>query len=170
MNNFIKSNKNPFQTILIILAAAVIFMGCGESNNNSPAIDSYRVQIGDKSLTFKQQMLYVMVSLELYRLHTGSYPNETNNLDALIVKPEILEATGEWKGPYALSDKVFLDPWNHRLIYSIDQNGKVDLRSYGKDGAPSDDDILAKDMFPDLFRELEKMPKMGPIPVVPAEE
>jgi len=169
MNHFISSNRNISRSVLVILSFTLLFIGCGESSKSSK-IDSYRVQVGSTNLNFKQQMLYVMVSLELYRLHTGAYPNETNNLDALINQPEIIEATGEWKGPYALTDKVFSDPWNRRLIYSIDQNGKVDLRSYGKDGAPSDDDILAKDMFPDLFRELEKMPKLGPIPVVPQVE
>ncbi len=169
MNPIISSNKNGFTSILIILTVTALFMSCGDSIN-SPAIDSHSIQVGSKNLTFKQQMLYVMVSLELYRLHIGSYPNEKNNLDALIGQPEIIEATGKWQGPYALTDKVFIDPWDRRLIYSIDHNGKVDLRSYGKDGIPSDDDIIAKDMFPDLFRELEKMPKMGPIPVVPDKD
>lgn len=134
--------------------------GCGGKPQNE--LDGYSIQIGEKDFTFKQQMLYVSLALELYRLHVGAYPSENHNLEALIAKPEILEASGIWRGPYAETAKVFTDPWGRKLVYRLDINRKVDLRSLGKDGVPSSDDVVAKDLFPDIYREMEKLPALSP--------
>jgi type II secretion system protein G len=135
--------------------------GCGGGAPQNE-LDGYRIQIGEKDFTFKQQMLYVSLSLELYRIHVGTYPSAANNLEALIAQPAVLEAPGVWRGPYAVTDKVFIDPWGRKLIYRLDENNKADLRSLGKDGVPSADDIIAKDLFPDIYREMEKLPVTAP--------
>lgn len=150
--------------VLILLLFFFVIVRCG-SESRTDETDSYRIQIGENEFTFKQQMLYVTLSLELYRLHVGAYPSPSHNLEALISPPEILEASGKWRGPYADSNQVFTDPWGRRLAYSLDQSGKADLRSLGKDGVPSDDDLIAKDLFPDIYRELEKLPTIAPTPI-----
>ncbi|MBN2325785.1 MAG: type II secretion system protein GspG [Candidatus Omnitrophica bacterium] len=133
-------------------------------------LDAYRIQIGANEYNFMQQMLYVQLSLEIYRMHVGGYPSERNNLESLVSRPQILEGTGVWRGPYAVTNSVFYDPWGRKLQYKLDETGKADLRCLGRDGVPSEDDICARDAFPDIYRELEKLPEMGPIPIPAASD
>lgn len=137
---------------------------CG-NNDRQKEWRSYRIRIGMQDCSFEQQLLYLTIALELYRLHVGAYPNMSNSLEALIGKPEVLEATGTWRGPYVESDSLFLDPWKRRLQYKLNEEGKAELSSLGSDGQPGYDDILAKDLFPDFFRELDKLPTLGRIPI-----
>lgn len=156
------------KTVLGFLLFSIVFTAsCGGPPPARKTLDNYRIQIGTQEFTFNQQMLYVVLALEIYRLHVGAYPSEKNNLEALISQPEILEATGRWMGPYVETNRVFADPWGRRLDYRVDGQGKMHLKSLGGDGSPSEDDLAAEDLFPDIYREIEKLPAMGPIPVAP---
>jgi len=156
------------KTALGLLIISALFAGsCGGPPPARKTLDDYRIQIGTQEFTFNQQMLYVVLALEIYRLHVGAYPSGKNNLEALISPPEILEATGRWMGPYVETNRVFSDPWGRRLDYRVDSQGKMHLKSLGGDGSPSGDDVTAEALFPDIYREIEKLPAMGPIPVAP---
>lgn len=150
---------------LFVCCCVVLLAACSEPNQSDQALRNHTVQVGNQQLDFEKQMLYLTLALEIYRLHIGSYPTNENNLDALISKPEILEGTGTWIGPYAQTTALFIDPWGNRLHYSLTDSKKVDLRSLGADGIPSDDDMVAAEMFPDVYREIEKLPSIGPIPI-----
>ncbi len=153
---------------VFLLAGLSLFLygGCGRSTQ-AEFLESYRIPIGDTDCTFRQQVLYLMVSLELYRSHVGAYPSEQNNLEALLRQPEQLESTGMWRGPYVKSASLFLDPWKQKLVYKLTQSGIPDLSSLGQDGIPSEDDIAAKNLLPDIFRELEKRPQL-PATLIPS--
>ena len=146
------------------LTITVLFVSCGREKD-SIDLDTYTVTIEGKEFTFKRQMLYLISALEIYRLHIGKYPSDGNNLDALYASPDILEGTGEWRGPYATHPNLFLDPWGRRFSYSLTVEGAFDLRSLGPDGIRSDDDLTAKELFPDWSREVEKLSKAGAIPI-----
>lgn len=158
-----------------LLTGAVVtvlfaFGSCGGNDSTDDVLASYRITIGNTQKTFGDQILYLLLALEIYRLHVGTYPPETVNLDGLIVEPDIGGAAGEWRGPYIESAAVFMDPWGRRLQYTLDGKGKYDLRSLGPDGVVSDDDIVANELHPDVFREMEKLPSIGPIPIPPEEK
>ncbi|NPU98328.1 MAG: hypothetical protein HPY51_14105 [Candidatus Omnitrophica bacterium] len=154
-------------TTAILLACILFPAACGGPAPAQKTLDDYRIGIGAQEFTFDQQMLYLVLALEIYRLHVGAYPSEKNNLEALISQPEILEATGRWMGPYVETSRVFQDPWGRRLQYRVDDQGKMHLKSLGGDGSPSEDDLSAEAMFPDIYREIDKLPSLGPIPVNP---
>jgi len=62
------------------------------------------------------------------------YPDQTEELDALLVAPAGLEE--KWKGPY-LKRSDLLDPWDNRYIYVQEGEhtpGSFDLVSLGADG------------------------------------
>lgn len=141
--------------------------GCSQSGPPSVA-EGYRLRVDGRELTFEQQLRYLAAAMEIYRLHVGNYPSNENNLGALAAKPEILEGTGAWNGPYAESDAFFMDPWGKRLVYRVSEDGVIDLFSLGPDGEPGGDDVSARALFPDWFREIEKLPEAGPIPIRPA--
>ncbi len=158
--------SKTIQFMPIILFGAFLIHGCsGQSVDNT--LENYRVQIGGKECTFELQMLYLIASLEVYRLHVGEYPSNENNLKALISKPEVLEGTGVWKGPYADTDAILFDPWQRKLHYSVDESGKVELRSLGPDGKKNENDLSAQEMYPSWYREMEKLSQYGPIPLQP---
>lgn len=160
--------KSLFTAIHLFI---VLLTSCSSQQGTATIPPDYRLRFGESELTFQQQMYYLAAALEVYRLHTGVYPTEEENLEALLTKPETMESSGDWFGPYAESEVFFTDPWNNRIAYTRQPNGVYDLRSNGKDGVPSHDDIDARVLMPDLFRELNKVAGYKPLlPNVSEEE
>lgn len=162
------------KNLLLLLSIGLLLnLACSDQTETShsraaqDAIAAHRIILDDKEFDFYDQMLYLILALNIYRTHVGNYPSTESNLDALISEPRILEGTGTWNGPYADTEALFLDPWNRRISYSRNEKGVMDLRSLGPDGVPSQDDYPAKDMFPDVFREMEKLGEAGAIPISP---
>jgi type II secretion system protein G len=156
---------------IITVCSIGLIVSCSGQPSVSQIPTDYRLRSGESELTFQQQMYYIAAALEIYRLHTASYPTQEENLEALITKPETLGEESGWFGPYAESELFFIDPWNNRIAYSIQPNEPYDLRSYGKDGIQSEDDIIARELMPDLFREMDKLAGYKPLPpnVVPTK-
>ena len=79
------------------------------------------------------QVEKVSAAIELYKLETGRFPDE---LQDLITQPTDLAS---WQGPY-LKSKLLLDPWKRQLEYrQPGQHGRFDLYSLGSDGEPGGD-------------------------------
>lgn len=79
----------------------------------------------------KSQITEFESTLDLFRLDVGRYPTTEEGLQALRVKPAVVEG---WDGPYLQKD-VPMDPWNHAYVYRFPgQHGDYDLQSYGSDG------------------------------------
>lgn len=108
-------------TLMAILAGAgtVLFMNQLESGKISTA---------------KSQALELAKALDLYKLQTGSYPSQSEGLDAL-VNPS--------HGP-AIMPKLPLDPWKQDFNYAYpgvhNPNG-VDVWSLGPKGEGGDSAI-----------------------------
>lgn len=87
-----------------------------------------------RETTARSQIEMLGAALDVYRLHTGSYPNTQEGLAALWERPASAPAT--WRGPY-LRKAVPLDPWGNRYEYTnpgeVTRDG-YDLRSLGADG------------------------------------
>ena len=72
--------------------------------------------------------------LDLYRLEVGSYPDDSDGLQALLEKPA--DASG-WNGPYLDKESQLVDPWGNRYRYRFPgEHGAYDLFSYGADNQP----------------------------------
>ncbi len=70
--------------------------------------------------------------LDLYRLEVGSYPSESQGLQALVEKPA--DAAG-WNGPYVKKSEQLVDPWGNRYKYRYPgEHGEYDIYSLGADG------------------------------------
>ncbi|MCM8536355.1 MAG: type II secretion system major pseudopilin GspG [Lentisphaeraceae bacterium] len=85
------------------------------------------------------QMELLSTALDAFRLDTGSYPNQLNELRSSSAK--------NWQGPY-LSKKLPLDPWGNAYVYRNED--PYVLMSLGKDGAPGGEELDA-----DIFFENE---------------
>lgn len=133
-----------------------------ENINDKSELAQHKVIIDGKELDFGDQILYLIIVLELYRSHVGTYPSNDVGLNALITAPEIDNATGKWNGPYADTDQLFVDPWGNPLYYAV-EDGVINLRSLGPDGLISKDDMIASEMYPDVFREMKKLAEVGVI-------
>ena len=78
------------------------------------------------------QIQQLTLTLDLYRLDTGRYPNQQEGLDALMEQPV---AAKVWNGPYVKKEEMLVDPWGNRFIYRRPgEHGDYDLFSLGGDG------------------------------------
>ena len=102
--------------ILAVIAAIVAPNLLGKADDAN--VNAARIQIEQ-----------VSAAIDLYRLETGRYPDEIENL---ITNPG---DSPRWKGPYLRKRSLMQDPWHNDLVYSRPgEHGPYDLYSYGSDG------------------------------------
>lgn len=153
-------------TLVILCSVLSVFtIACG-GPEDSPAVQTHRIEVAGQEVDFKMQMMLILAASEIYRIHVGKYPSTQNGLDALIAEPEILEGTGIWRGPYIDNPEFLKDPWGRSLDYSVTDNGAIELKSLGADGKPGGDDLDAKKLFPNWYKEIQALADM-PAPVMP---
>ena len=123
--------------ILGVLAAFVVpsFMRSAEDAK----VDAAAIQISRSGP--------IAVSLNMFRLHVGRYPTTEEGLRALWEKPDTLDETDKWVGPYIEDVNSLKDPWGKNEYqyrspgeYSVDS---YDLWSMGPDKEDgTDDDVV----------------------------
>jgi general secretion pathway protein G len=91
----------------------------------------------------KAQVQNIASILDLYRLEVGSYPDEKDGLDALLVQPA---DAPRWNGPYVKRRDALIDPWGEMYVYRYPgEHRTYDLYSLGADqaegGEGEDEDI-----------------------------
>jgi len=83
--------------------------------------------------TAKSQIDALTKAIDQYRIDNGSFPDNGNGLNALVVAPA---GASRWNGPYI--KKIPIDPWGMSYQYqSPGQNNptEYDVYSFGKDKA-----------------------------------
>ncbi len=71
--------------------------------------------------------------LDLFYLDAGRYPDASEGLGALLVKPQSLDL---WSGPYVRKADALIDPWGKPYVYVYPgEHREFDLYSLGADGA-----------------------------------
>ena len=94
-------------------------------------------QLGESRVkTTRAQVEMLGTALDTFRLDTGRYPTQVENLAALIEKPDDLAT---WAGPYLRKRKLPKDGWKRDFAYEIPANRggiSYDLYSLGADGEP----------------------------------
>ena len=72
-------------------------------------------------------------ALDFFRLEVGRYPNQEENLNVLISRPEAITT---WNGPYLKNEEALNDPWGRPFVYVYPgQHGEYDLFSLGADNS-----------------------------------
>lgn len=70
--------------------------------------------------------------LDMYRLDVGRFPTEDEGLEALLERPDGVDA---WRGPYLALRESLVDPWGRAYAYSRSEDGaRPAVVSYGADG------------------------------------
>ena len=78
------------------------------------------------------QIGYLELALDSFFLDVGRYPDTSEGLEALIIKPS---GVSDWNGPYLKKSEIPLDSWGNAYQYVAPGNhGDYDLFSYGADG------------------------------------
>lgn len=92
----------------------------------------YFSQLGKSEVNAAQaQIDAIETALDIYRLDMGRYPNQEQNLNALLQAPE---NAIRWHGPY-LEKNIPVDPWGQPYVYKFPgEHSEFDLFSYGADG------------------------------------
>jgi general secretion pathway protein G len=111
--------------VLMIIALLAGFVGPKVFSN----VDSA------KEKTAMRQMRSLADALAQYRLDVGTYPSESEGLNALTEQPS---SAPNWNGPY-LSQQVPADPWGnayqwHNPTRQKNSINEVDITSGGKEG------------------------------------
>ena len=85
-----------------------------------------------KSKAAKIQIASLGSALDLFFLDAGRYPNTSEGLAALVVRPGNVP---NWNGPYLKGGIVPADPWGNAYTYkSPGEHGAYDIVSFGADG------------------------------------
>lgn len=155
----------PIAQALLPLTLFVWFLACGQPQQ-PPELRDYQLVVGSEVIDFETQMMLLLAALEIYRIHMGAYPP---SLDALIDPPTTGNDTEpRWRGPYVETDEAFYDPWERRILYRLEEDGTVTLKSLGPDGVESDDDLDASRMFPHWANEMRNITEMLPLLEAPS--
>ena len=86
-----------------------------------------------KSDTTKLQVEQIAAAMDLYLLDVGSYPSESEGMEALVTEPAGVK---NWRGPYLRKDETPVDPWGNEYHYKYPgDEGDFDLYSLGADNA-----------------------------------
>jgi general secretion pathway protein G len=85
----------------------------------------------------KIQIERISAALDLFRLDTGRYPSQAENLRALIERPA---GAGVWNGPYVKKMEQITDPWGRIFTYRIPgAHGEYDIYTLGADNTEGGD-------------------------------
>ncbi len=92
----------------------------------------YFSQLGKSEVNASQaQIDAIETALDIYRLDMGRYPNQEQNLNALLQAPE---NANRWQGPY-VEKSIPADPWGQPYVYKFPgERSEFELFSYGADG------------------------------------
>lgn len=84
----------------------------------------------------KQDIATIMQALQLYKLDNGRYPNQEQNLKALVERPTTDPVPNNWKdGGYL--ERLPNDPWGYPYQYlNPGVHGEIDVFSNGPEGNP----------------------------------
>jgi general secretion pathway protein G len=96
------------------------------------------VDSGARQVAARAQINAYLTALQSYQSEVGSFPTETQGLNALRNDPGV----AGWSGPYINKD-VGPDPWGHPYLYRFHSNGGLEILSLGADGKPGGEGIAA---------------------------
>ncbi len=121
--------------ILAVLAAFVMpqFMGVADQAN----IDAAKIQISRSGP--------IAQALQMYRLGVQSYPTTDEGLRALSQRPDSLDESQKWRGPYIEDPNTLTDPWGkneYQYRSPGEYNDDYDLWSMGPDKDDGTEDDL----------------------------
>jgi general secretion pathway protein G len=98
----------------------------------------------------KADIQTLMSAVEMYQVHCGDPPSQSDGLTALVRRPSSSEAAAHWHGPY-LQKGVPKDGWGRDYLYrSLGRHSSdFDIISTGQDGREgTEDDINSWDLGP----------------------
>ncbi len=118
--------------ILVVLVSLVV--GTYSGAQTRALTDAAQVQVR----TLASQV-------EEYHIDMKSYPSTSQGLEALLSPPADLPNPARWRGPYARTNEIPLDPWDRP--YQYESPGRYnphsfDLWSLGPDGVSGTEDDI----------------------------
>ncbi len=131
-------NKRGFSIIEILIVLAIIALLAGIVVTNFTGIFGGAQEQATETVV-KQSFETPLLK---FRIDTGSYPNTSEGLQALIKAPS--GKSKKWKGPYLKENQIPQDPWGKPYQYrfpGVKNTNSFDLWSFGPDGVESADDI-----------------------------
>ena len=118
-------------SILVILGGTVSFFFIRVQKNAQ--MDAARNQISNYQMT-----------VDLYRMDVGMYPQDQEGLEALRTPPSSLSNPQKWRGPY-IKKELVADPWGMPYVYTKLDEDTIQITSYGPDRVQgTEDDVTVE--------------------------
>jgi len=125
-----KSNASTKGFTLIELLVVLVILGL-LAGLVGPKMISYLSR--GKTDTTKLQVEQIAAAMDLYLLDVGSYPADSDGVDALVTQPA---GVSNWRGPYLRKGETPIDPWGNSYHYRYDEEkNEFELYSLGADNA-----------------------------------
>ena len=110
-----KKNKKESQagftfieTLAVLAVGAILTAGAGAA---ATKLISY-----GRTCSAKSQIESFKAALASYYIDCGTYPSDSQGLNALFTKPDMYPVPALWNGPY-LDKEIPVDPWGHPYEY-----------------------------------------------------
>lgn len=120
--------------VLLVLAILVI-LGTLVGTNFSGMFANAKISAA------KAQISALEKPMELYMMDIGTYPSNTQGLQALRTAPTDLADPTKWLGPYLQKD-IPADPWGNQYGYELISPKQFRIFSVGPDGAQNTQDDI----------------------------
>lgn len=133
--------KNRFTLIEVVIVIVILVTLA------SIATPMYMNYVSNANIgAAKSQVKLLFDAVQGYKADNKKYPDaDDTELRSLVENVEDLET---WKGPY-IQGSIPKDPWGNPYIYRMDEDGSIEILSYGADGEEGGEgdaaDISSKD-------------------------
>ena len=133
--------KNRFTLIEVVIVIVILVTLA------SIATPMYMNYVSNANIgAAKSQVKLLFDAVQGYKADNKKYPDaDDTDLRSLVENVEDLET---WKGPY-IQGSIPKDPWGNPYIYRMDEDGSIEILSYGADGEEGGEgdaaDISSKD-------------------------
>lgn len=139
----------------MIFVVGIIVIGCGDrADKTGSMVDSSERA---RHANAEELIRLHVYALEIYRLHTGEYPETEPGLVRLREQPTEEKDRDVWRGPYLPKEIPLNDPWGRLLVYQRNPDASAyTLLSLGPDPQNDADDLSAQKLMPRLFEEMSR--------------
>lgn len=125
------NRKKHFTLVEILIVVGIIAL------LTAIAVPSYNEYLKRGRVSKAQAQITIFVqAVTSFSMDMKRLPDPSVGLVELI---ENVGSSDKWKGPYLDVYEIPQDPWDNDYVFSVNENGRYEIITYGADGQPGGD-------------------------------